>query len=240
VCLPCAPRFTAIATYLLAKQLKDASAGLLAAAFIGAAPSPWPPVHSRAGALTAVALLLAVAPGYISRSVAGSYDNEGVAIFALQLTFYFWLRAVKTGTAYWGAVAALGYFYMVGAWGGYVFIINLIPLHVLVLLLMGRYSSRLYVAYSSFYVIGTLASMQVPFIGFQPVQTSEHMAALGTLLHNTAGDRAPRKRDQKRKRALSRPHPSCRHSIRAYGAADASSLISLCLCVCVCVCVCAP
>jgi len=129
---------------------------------------------------------LAIAPGYISRSVAGSYDNEGVAIFALQVTFYLWLKAVRTGTVYWAAMAALGYFYMVGAWGGYVFIINIIPMHVLVLLLMGRYTTRLYVAYSTFFVIGTLSSMQVPFIGFQPVQTSEHMAALGTIAYRVS------------------------------------------------------
>ena len=36
----------------------------------------------------------------------------------------------------------------VSAWGGYVFIINLVPLHVFVLLLMGRYSSRVYVGKS--------------------------------------------------------------------------------------------
>ena len=64
--------------------------------------------------------------------------------------------------------------------GGYAFITNMIPLHSLVLILMGRFTGRLYVAYSSWYVIGTLASMQVPFVGFQPVRTSEHMAALGT------------------------------------------------------------
>lgn len=63
--------------------------------------------------------------------------------------------------------------------GGYAFITNMIPLHALVLILMGRFSNRLYVAYSSWYAIGTLASMQVPFVGFQPVRTSEHMAALG-------------------------------------------------------------
>lgn len=33
----------------------------------------------------------------------------------------------------------------VSAWGGYVFIINLIPLHVFVLLLMQRYSKRVYI-----------------------------------------------------------------------------------------------
>lgn len=55
----------------------------------------------------------------------------------------------------------------------------MIPLHALVLILMGRYTNRLYVGYSSWYAIGTLSSMQVPFVGFQPVRTSEHMAALG-------------------------------------------------------------
>lgn len=55
----------------------------------------------------------------------------------------------------------------------------MIPLHALVLVLMGRFSDRLYVAYSTWYAIGTLASMQVPFVGFQPVSTSEHMGALG-------------------------------------------------------------
>eukprot|EP01090_Pellita_catalonica_P007489 TRINITY_DN18077_c0_g1_i1.p1 TRINITY_DN18077_c0_g1~~TRINITY_DN18077_c0_g1_i1.p1 ORF type:complete len:471 (+),score=46.98 TRINITY_DN18077_c0_g1_i1:44-1456(+) len=37
----------------------------------------------------------------------------------------------------------------------------------------------LYVAYCTFYSLGTLLSMQVTFVGFQPVQSSEHMAALG-------------------------------------------------------------
>jgi hypothetical protein len=57
----------------------------------------------------------------------------------------------------------------------------MIPLHALILILMGRFSSRLYVGYCSWYAIGTLSSMQVPFVGFQPVRTSEHMAALGVF-----------------------------------------------------------
>ena len=118
----------------------------------------------------------------------------------------------------------------VSAWGGYVFIINLIPLHIFALLLMGRYSSRIYVgecralcrfgvyehtprwsltllsspplplscpslapppcpspapppppAYTTFYIMGLLMSMQVPFVGFQPIRTSEHMAAAGVV-----------------------------------------------------------
>ncbi|CAI2166035.1 16473_t:CDS:2 [Funneliformis geosporum] len=158
ICVLLAPAFsalTAISAYLFTAEIKNSSAGLLAAAFIG------------------------VAPGYISRSVAGSYDNEGIAIFLLMFTFYLWIKGLKEGSAFYGALTALFYFYMVAAWGGYVFIINLIPLHAFVLILMGRFSSRLYVAYSSFYVLGTLMSMQIPFVGFQATRTSEHMAAMG-------------------------------------------------------------
>jgi hypothetical protein len=52
-------------------------------------------------------------PGYISRSVAGSYDNEGIAIFALQFTYFLWIKSVKTGSVFWAVAAALSYFYMV-------------------------------------------------------------------------------------------------------------------------------
>lgn len=160
ICVFLAPIFsglTAIATYFLTKEIWSAGAGLFAACFI------------------------AVVPGYISRSVAGSYDNEGIAIFALMFTYYLWIKSVKTGSLFWSTMASLSYFYMVSAWGGYVFIINLIPLHVFALLLMGRFSHRIYTAYTTFFILGLICSMQIPFVGFQPIRTSEHMAAAGVF-----------------------------------------------------------
>ncbi|KYN18760.1 Dolichyl-diphosphooligosaccharide--protein glycosyltransferase subunit STT3B [Trachymyrmex cornetzi] len=160
ICVFLAPIFsglTAISTYLLTKEIWSAGAGLFAACFI------------------------AIVPGYISRSVAGSYDNEGIAIFALQITYYLWVKSVKTGSIFWASITALSYFYMVSAWGGYVFIINLIPLHVFALLIMNRFSNRLFTSYTTFYVLGLLLSMQIPFVGFQPIRTSEHMAASGVF-----------------------------------------------------------
>ena len=53
--------------------------------------------------------------------------------------------------------AALLYFYMVAAWGGY----DLIPLYVLFLIIVERTDIKIYIAYSVFYVMGTLLSMQV-------------------------------------------------------------------------------
>ena len=118
---------------------------------------------------------IAIVPGYISRSVAGSYDNEGIAIFCMLLTYYFWIKSVKTGSVYWSTLCSLAYFYMVSSWGGYVFLINLIPLHVFTLMVCGRFNHRVYVAYTTVYALGTILSMQISFVGFQPVQTSEHM-----------------------------------------------------------------
>ncbi|KIV85886.1 hypothetical protein PV11_01538 [Exophiala sideris] len=159
ICVLLAPAcsgLTALAMYLLTNEMSSSpSAGLLAAIFMG------------------------ISPGYISRSVAGSYDNEAIAIFLLVFTFYLWIKAVKVGSIMWGALAALFYGYMVSAWGGYVFITNLVPLHAFTLILMGRYSSRLYISYTTWYALGTLASMQVPFVGFLPIRSSDHMAALG-------------------------------------------------------------
>jgi hypothetical protein len=47
---------------------------------------------------------------------------------------------------------------------------------------MGRYSNRLFTSYTTFYILGLLLSMQIPFVGFQPIRTSEHMAASGNVL----------------------------------------------------------
>lgn len=47
---------------------------------------------------------------------------------------------------------------------------------------MGRYSSRVFTSYTTFYVLGLLLSMQIPFVGFQPIRTSEHMAASGMII----------------------------------------------------------
>lgn len=76
VCVFLAPGFaalTSIAGYFLAKEVTGRSeSGLFAALFVG------------------------IVPSYISRSVAGSYDNEGVSIFALVITFYLYVKSVNT------------------------------------------------------------------------------------------------------------------------------------------------
>lgn len=160
VCVLTAPTFsalTALSAYGLTREASDDAAGIVAAA------------------------IMSIVPGYISRSVAGSYDNEGVAITAMIFCFFLWTKSVNTGSLFWSGMTVLSYLYMVACWGGYIFLINLIPVYVLVMLLSGRYSDRLYVAYNTFYVLGSLLSMQIRFVGFNAVQTMEHLGAFGTF-----------------------------------------------------------
>ena len=63
---------------------------------------------------------------YISRSVAGSYDNEGIAIFALVLTFYLYVKTLNTGSLAWGTLNALAYLYMVSSF----FVGHTVVIHV--------------------------------------------------------------------------------------------------------------
>jgi asparagine N-glycosylation enzyme membrane subunit Stt3 len=71
VCVFTAPVFSALcalAAYGFVREVRGSGAGLMAAAFVG------------------------IVPSYISRSVAGSYDLEGVAIFALIFVFYLYVK----------------------------------------------------------------------------------------------------------------------------------------------------
>jgi dolichyl-diphosphooligosaccharide---protein glycosyltransferase len=155
VCVFLAPVFsgmTSISTYFLTKEATNKPlAGLFSALFIS------------------------IIPSYISRSVAGSYDNEGVAIFALVNTFFLWLKACNTGSILWAVACTLQYFYMVAAWGGYAFIINIIPIFVICIIFVNKFNMKIYIAYTVFYILGTILAMTIPFVTFQAIKSSEHL-----------------------------------------------------------------
>lgn len=129
--------FCAIATYLFMKEVRGPGAGLASAA------------------------LISVIPSYISRSVAGSYDLESVAIFALVFVFYLYVKTLNTGSLAWAVGLFFGYLYMVASWGGYSFIVNLLPIHCLACIIFGRASVKLYIAYAPFVILGGLAASKL-------------------------------------------------------------------------------
>jgi len=137
----------------------------------------------------AAALIMAVVPAHLMRSVGGGYDNESVAITAMCLTFLAWCRALRgrpddawtlaRRDAYvFGLAAGLCYAYMVSVWGGFVFVLNLIVAHAFVLTLLFRYTEKLRVAYSLFFVVGTLGASRVPVVGWRPLKDTEQLPAL--------------------------------------------------------------
>ncbi|KXZ54149.1 hypothetical protein GPECTOR_5g248 [Gonium pectorale] len=156
VCVFTAPLFSAfcaLSCYGLVSQARSPGAGLLAAFFV------------------------AIVPSYISRSVAGSFDNEGVAIFALVNVFYWFIKTVNTGKLLDAMLTVASYGYMVMSWGGYSFIINLLPLYCLACIFFGRLNGRLYVAFAPLIAIGTAISCSIPVVGFNAVLMSEHFGA---------------------------------------------------------------
>ena len=75
----------------------------------------------------------------------GGYDNESIAMTAMCATFYFWCRSLRgksdTDPSWlFGIITGIAYIYMVAAWGGYIFVLNMIAFHALVLVALGKYS----------------------------------------------------------------------------------------------------
>jgi dolichyl-diphosphooligosaccharide--protein glycosyltransferase len=120
--------------------------------------------------------MMAIVPAHLMRSVGGGYDNESIAVSAMVITFYCWIRSLRNDeAAWWGVLAALAYFYMVAAWGGYIFVINMVGIHAAFLVAAGRFSKKLYTSYSLFYFIGTALAVQVPVVGWSPLKSLEQL-----------------------------------------------------------------
>merc|ERR1712161_151744 len=100
-----------------------------------------------------------------------------------------------------GTITGLAYFYMVAAWGGYVFVINLIGCHAGVLVLLGRFSTKLHRAYSAFYIVGTSLAIQVPVVGWAPIKSLEQLGPLAVFVGFQLLEFAER---EKRKRGLTK------------------------------------
>jgi dolichyl-diphosphooligosaccharide--protein glycosyltransferase len=155
--------FGAIATFLTALLTKECSGSGTAA--------------------VVAALVMSIVPAHTMRSVAGGYDNESLAVTAMCLTFYVWCRALRTPDSWWiGALAGLAYSYMVAAWGGYTFVLNMVGLHAAVLVIYKRYSSSLHKAYSLFFVVGTIGALQFPVVGTLPFTSAEQLGPMFVFL----------------------------------------------------------
>jgi dolichyl-diphosphooligosaccharide--protein glycosyltransferase len=143
-------------------------------------------VSGSANAGVVAASVMAVIPAHLMRSVAGGFDNESIAVAAICCTFYFWVRSLRQPLC--APLTALSYVYMVAAWGGYVFVLNMIGVHAaLLVLLPGALPDkkgflRLWFSYSCFYVLGTYGAIQFPVVGLAPLRSLEQLGPMAVFL----------------------------------------------------------
>ncbi|KAL3803690.1 hypothetical protein HJC23_003744 [Cyclotella cryptica] len=146
--------------------------------------------------MLATMFFMSIVPAHLMRSVGGGFDNESVAVTAMTLVFYLWTRSLRdydvrtkqdcgfhispsTRSAFlWGSITGVAYFNMVAAWGGYVFVVNLVGLHAAILILLGRHSSKLHAAYSAFYLVGTALATRVPVVRTVPLRSLEQLGPM--------------------------------------------------------------
>jgi len=131
----------------------------------------------------AAVCFMAVVPAHMMRSVGGGYDNESIAMTAMVLTFFLWCRSIRTPSS-WpiGILAGLAYAYMVAAWGGYIFVVNMIGVHCAALVLLGHFTPSLHKAYSLWFIVGTSIAVQVPVVGWSPFRSLEQVGPLLVFL----------------------------------------------------------
>jgi dolichyl-diphosphooligosaccharide---protein glycosyltransferase len=173
VCCMVPAWFGVSATWFLALFTSECSGSLSAGAFAG--------------------LIMSIVPCHIMRSVGGGYDNESVAMTAMCATFYCWVRALRfdptasdgvpsRSSIIFGVLCGLAYVYMAAAWGGFVFVVNMIGLHAALLVPLGRYSTSVHRAYTLFFIIGTFGATRVPPVGMNPFKSMEQLMPLAVFI----------------------------------------------------------
>ncbi|SCO72652.1 dolichyl-diphosphooligosaccharide--protein glycosyltransferase subunit STT3, putative [Plasmodium vivax] len=132
-------------------------------------------VYHFGGAGLLAALFVCMSPSHVSRTVAGSYDNESIAIFLLLLCLYTWIRCLKKGTLLSALVCSLSTYYMALSWGAYIYITNSISLYMLVILLLKRCDSKNLISFNVYYVLTSILCLNIPCINRSVFASIEHL-----------------------------------------------------------------
>jgi dolichyl-diphosphooligosaccharide--protein glycosyltransferase len=148
---------TTIVAYFLGKELANNTVGLFSGLF------------------------MAFIPAYLTRTIAGFYDNECIGVFAIVLTSYLFLRSLKRGSLLAGVGAGVSLGYLLVSWGAADFLLGLFALYAGVMLLMGRYSKRLLSTYMVMISLGIFIGDLAPRNGFGNLTDFAYLAPIGMV-----------------------------------------------------------
>ncbi len=154
--------FAVLATYFFAKDLWGKSAGLFAALFA------------------------AFSSSLISRTELGFFRNEGVGVPTMILTFLFFIRAVNPGrslksTIIYSMMSSISLIYMSFSWGSFRYAAEVLGLFALALVVLKRYTPRLFLAYGVTVGFMLYIGTEIPLLGHTFLTESTTIALLGVM-----------------------------------------------------------
>ena len=132
------------------------------------------------------ALMLAVSPSYISRTVAGFFNTDSAGIFGISAVALLFLRSLdekmdsKRRILYaLSAGAAMGFTY--ASWGGARYIVGLVTLFTVASLILGKSTTRLISSYAISMGLGLFLAVMVPHLGVKLLFNVENLVIPAVL-----------------------------------------------------------
>ena len=133
------------------------------------------------------AFFLALSSSHISRTSLGFFDDETVGIFGILLFIFFFLRSIDKerplrSTIAYAVAGGLSLGYLFASWGAARYPLGITLIFVLVLILLRRYSSRLFLSYSTTFGVALLIAANVPKLGINFLREPTVLAVAGMFL----------------------------------------------------------
>jgi dolichyl-diphosphooligosaccharide--protein glycosyltransferase len=133
------------------------------------------------------AFFLALSSSYISRTSLGFFDDETVGIFGILLFIFFFLRSIDKersirSTVAYAVAGGLSLGYLFASWGAARYPLGITLIFVLVLILLRRYSTRLFISYGTTFGVALLIAANVPKLGVTFLREPTVLAVAGMLL----------------------------------------------------------
>ena len=128
-----------LAGYFLGKIVRDRKTGLLTAFF------------------------MAVIPAFLTRTIGGSFEKEGVIAPFIILCMYFFIRSYKGASWKRGALCGVFLVIITQGWGGYQYFYYILTLFTVILLLLNQNLNKLLNSYIPMYVVMMIASFILPY-----------------------------------------------------------------------------
>ena len=147
---------TVIVVYFVGKEIKNYIVGLIAA------------------------LLTAISPGFLQRSIAGFYDNE-MSIFFVLLMFLFFMKAIKTGSIVHSIISGFFGGIICWSWGIWRYTLLIIAIYAFLRIVSGSSDTNDNIAYAFTCLISIGMGIMIPR-NYDAITSMEIALSLGVLV----------------------------------------------------------